>query len=52
MDYGVTSIKVIYKKSLKDLKNSSKKSSIYDMHRGYPLPKNPDGENENERKSD
>ena len=36
MDYGVTSIKVIYKKSLKALKNKSKKSFRNDLHRGYP----------------
>ena len=36
MDYGVTSIKVIYKKSLKALKNKSKKSFRNDPRRGYP----------------
>ena len=36
MDYGVTSIKVIYKKSLKALKNKSKKSFRNDLRRGYP----------------
>ena len=36
MDYGVTSIKVIYKKSLKALKNKSKKIFRNDLRRGYP----------------
>ena len=36
MDYGVTSIKVIYKKSLKTLKNKSKKIFRNDLRRGYP----------------
>ena len=39
MDYGVTSIKVIYKKSLKALKNKSKKIFRNDMRRGYPSSK-------------
>ena len=36
MNYGVTSIKVIYKKSLKTLKNKSKKIFRNDLRRGYP----------------
>ncbi len=36
MDYGVTSIKVIYKKSLKTLKTKSKKIFRNDLRRGYP----------------
>ena len=36
MDHGVTSIKVIYKKSLKTLKNKSKKIFRNDLRRGYP----------------
>jgi hypothetical protein len=51
MGYWVTSIKVIYKKSLKRIKNTIRKVLETTCIEVTPPHKIPDGENENERKN-